>query len=238
MSRFFVIMVALLATFTSADPVMSPADPVDIKTAAKQIVSDARNLANRAKGGINLDGLLQDVRGLELAASDLSQLLPDDVSECETNLVVKMAAAGTGSHEVLTVLLADDPLSVLSGRLSLSLAFLEHVAQQLEDELALSNDIGGHLMAVVFGTKTTAGIIQSADKTVKAMTYTSNNDIIHSSGSSNNRVRRQSVSLGSGWSLGLGGVKWQNGSGSTTFNVKPTFKKFKLGVQATLTIRF
>ena len=29
------------------------------------------------------------------------------VSECETKSVIKMAAAGTGSHEVLTVLLAD-----------------------------------------------------------------------------------------------------------------------------------
>jgi hypothetical protein len=56
----------------------------------------------------------------------------------------------------------------------------------------------------------------------------------------NNRVRRQgNVNLGSGWSVGLGGVNWSSSSGSTTFNVKPTWSGFKPdGFKATLTFRF
>nr|KAG5698743.1 hypothetical protein BaRGS_008517 [Batillaria attramentaria] len=116
----------------------------------------------RAKDGISLDLLHQDVLDLQIRTSELLSQLPAEVSECETQAIIKMAAAGTGSHEVLTLLVAEDPLAVLSGRLSLSLSVLERVAQQLEDELSLSADVGPHLTAIIFGTNTTVTIIDTA----------------------------------------------------------------------------
>lgn len=233
---FLAASLPLLLIATSAEPVTTPAAPVDVRAAAKQLVNEVRNLAERARNGMYVDPLYQDVLDLQAAASDLIQQLPGGVSECETKSVIKMAAAGTGSHEVLTVLLADDILDVLNGRLSLSLAFLEHVAQQLEDELSLSDDVGAYLSAIVFGSNTTATIIETADKTVKTMTAASYKD------NTNNRVRRQlrtSVNLGGGWDLGLGGLKWRSSSGRATFNLKPTFSGLRPnGARATFTFRF
>ncbi|KAK7092660.1 hypothetical protein V1264_008373 [Littorina saxatilis] len=188
---------------------------------------------------MNLDVILQEVLNLQAKATDFAQQLPGDVSECLTNLVIKMAATGTGSHEVLTVLLATDPWSVLSGRLSLSLAFLENVARQLEDEIILSDEISGHLMAVVFGTNTTASIIKTADETVKAMHLVPNDS---DSDSSNSRIRRQLLNwdLGNGWSFGpIGGLSWRDRTDMYKFNVRPTFRGFEPnGISASFRIRF
>ncbi|KAL8594543.1 hypothetical protein ACOMHN_028897 [Nucella lapillus] len=231
--------VTLACTLTASVTAMpqTTGNPVAVRQAAKQLVQDIHTVVAAAKNGQYLNALYQDILDLQFKATELVETLPGEVSECETNLVIKMAAAGTGSHEVLTVMLAQDPMAVLNGRLALTLAFLEHVAGQLEDELILSTiDVGPHASAIAFGANTTASIIESADKAIKAVASgqlsnnnNSNNKDLH------NRVRRQSVNLGSGWSMGLGGVKWQSQSGMTTFAVKPTFSS---GVLATLTIRF
>ncbi|XP_076437409.1 uncharacterized protein LOC143276668 isoform X2 [Babylonia areolata] len=233
-NRVLLVSVTLVFTLSvSGFGAATTESPVNIRTAAKQLAQDIRTVVAAAKNGQFLELLHQDVLDIENKASELLGTLPGDVSECETNLAIKMAASGTGSHEVLTLLLAEDALSVMNGRLALSLAFLEHLAGQLEAELAMFNDIGPQLAAVAFGANTTAVIIDTADKTVKTALSSADPSVAH------NRVRRQSIGLGGGWSAGLGGIKWQSGSGLTTFKVAPKFKGFKpSGVSATLTIRF
>jgi len=234
MSPFTMIFLTVLglACFTNAQTTSEPTT-ADIKAAATQVAVHVRDIVVRARAGLLLDQLLHDVLKLEGEASDLIVLLPEPVSECKTTAVIKMAATGTGSHEVLSVLLAEDKLKVLNGRLALSLALLEQVAMQLEGELSLSDDVGGHLSAIVFGANTTANIVETAGKTLKGMMTTTNNGVNHL-----NRARRQfDFDLGNGWNVGGGGLTWTSSSGSTSFNVHPTFSS-GVGVNAGFTFRF
>ncbi|KAK7092569.1 uncharacterized protein [Littorina saxatilis] len=231
LSQFFGILLCG-ATALAASTTSSPG-AVDVKTAATNLVGEIRTLSQKAKNGMVLSTLLQASLGVQAEAANLIQQLPGDVSQCETSLVIKMAAAGTGSHEVLTLLLADDALSVLNGRLSLSLTFLEHVAQQLEDELSLSNDVGAQLSAVVFGTNATASIAKTADAVVTEVVSLVNSDT--------KEVRRQlgPWSLGNGWSVGTSGATWTSSSGRSSFNVKPTYSSGSgFGGSAGFTFKF
>ncbi|KAK7092707.1 hypothetical protein V1264_008411 [Littorina saxatilis] len=168
------------------------------------------------------------------------QSLSGEVSECETNLVIRMAATGIGSHEVLTLLLADDTLGVLNGRLSLSMAFLERAAQQMEDELSLSTNVGPHAAAFVFGANATSSIAGTADEVITpGISATNNID-----DDKKTVVRRQSpvktlsklyhknFDLGKGFGVGAkDGLNWRSNNGRTSLALKPTYKG-GLGVKA------
>eukprot|EP00745_Piridium_sociabile_P010099 TRINITY_DN1703_c1_g2_i1.p1 TRINITY_DN1703_c1_g2~~TRINITY_DN1703_c1_g2_i1.p1 ORF type:complete len:232 (+),score=47.02 TRINITY_DN1703_c1_g2_i1:133-828(+) len=231
MSRFLQVLavtltVALTFTFTSADK----RGGVDVEEASRQLVDDIRHTANRAKSGNYVDKLRKDVLQLQAAASDLLVELPEKGSDCDGQLAIKMAAARTGSHEVLTVLLANDPMSVLNGRLSMSLALLEEVAHLMEDEVSLNDDVGPHLTAIIFGTNVTLDIIDTADEAVKALTTTD-----QKSAGGDGRVRR-GYNLGSGFSVGGNGLQWTSSSGRYSFYGKPTFSP--IGAQLGFTYRF
>ncbi|KAK7092570.1 hypothetical protein V1264_008296 [Littorina saxatilis] len=205
-----------------ATPVQSGSSEVNINEASQQLVKDVRTLTAQAKHGMAVELIRQNVLELQSDASDLILQFPGKVSECETSSVIKMAATGSGSHETLTLLLADSALGVLSGRLSLSLSLLGRLAQQLEDQLALSSDVGPNLAAIVFGTKATVSIAQKASEVITALVSAANNN----NNNNNNDNDVAEVSLGNGWSLvPETGLQWQSSNGHVSFNPTPTSNK-------------
>lgn len=233
------VLLALTLTFVSiayAQEASQP-DPVDIKGRDKELAATIRDLTARAKDGIPAVQLEKEVLQIQNTASDLLAALPENATDCEIRSVVKTAAAGVGSHEVLKLLTANDAMAVLDGRLALSLAVLDQMAQQLRDELTLSEDVGSILAAIVFATKTTVDIVEAADATVNEVLYQPQGGSDDAADKAKDG-RRQSWDLGSGWNVGLGGLSWQSSSGNANFNVKPTFGGGGLGVKAGFTFRF
>ncbi|XP_076437249.1 uncharacterized protein LOC143276555 [Babylonia areolata] len=196
---FLVGLLTIVCTLTGGIGAPTTGSWVDVRPAAQNLVHEIRRFVYRAREGEYVQNLYHDALDLEVKATALLGQIPGEVSEYQTNLVIKMAAAETGSHEVLTLLLAEDALSVMNGRLALSLAFLEHLAGQLEDELSLSSDPGAQLTAVAFGASITAKVSRAAENIVKAAALpqlSKNNNNNNSNGNNGNntvhkRVRRQ-----------------------------------------------
>ncbi|XP_025083663.1 uncharacterized protein LOC112557819 [Pomacea canaliculata] len=135
-------------------------ESIDIKTEARAVVANVRDFVLRTKEETSIETILQNILRLQSITVNLIAHLPANrISECETQTVIKLAAAGIGSHEVLDVLLAEDDTGVLGARIRLSLAFLNRLAQHLDDKLSLSSDVGPELTAITFGANTTAAII-------------------------------------------------------------------------------
>jgi len=217
---------------TAAGPVPT-LTPQELKEAAAELVDGVRTFAEEAKKGMYLDAMIQNAVLLERSAAEIIGRMGYKVSECETKAVIKMAAAGTGSHEVLTVMLAEDELKVLNGRLSLSFGFLKHVAEQLEDELSLSDDVGAYLAAIAFGADATKDILSSADRVVKSKAK--------AAGHSNDRNRRElsNIELGGGWELTIEGITWNSENGKSRFVLSPIFSGFMItGLTSNFTINF
>ncbi|XP_025083489.1 uncharacterized protein LOC112557705 [Pomacea canaliculata] len=217
----FLCLIAVVGVTVVSAQTSGPV-PVDVKMQSKALVTMIRSLVTGAKEGTTLDLLHQNIQDLQNFALDLLTQLPGQVSECNTQAIIKMAAAGTGSHEVLQVLLASDSLGILSARLDLCLAMMSQIAQQFEGELTLSSDVSPYVAATLFATNTTMSVITTADKAVKEMALLSRTSQLGA-----NRVKRQfNANLGGGWSVGLSGVNWQSRSGNAQFNLKPTFSGF------------
>ncbi|XP_025082531.1 uncharacterized protein LOC112557108 [Pomacea canaliculata] len=225
------VVCVTIATAQSSDPVEIPPED-DIKSQSKALISQVRELVTKAKEGISLDSLRQDVLDLKTFTSSLLQQVPSEISECDIQTIIKMAAAATRSHEVLQVLLAKDAVSLLGARLGLCLATMSEIAQQFEGELTLSSDEGPYLTAIIFTIDLTSNVIDTADKDVTAIALPPDSSLLQV-----NRARRQGFDLGGGWSAGLNGISWQSPSGGTEFNVKPTFNNgiipdgFKAGLR-------
>ncbi|XP_070174813.1 uncharacterized protein [Littorina saxatilis] len=180
-----------------ATPVQSGSSEVNINEASQQLVKDVRTLTAQAKHGMAVELIRQNVLELQSDASDLILQFPGKVSECETSSVIKMAATGSGSHETLTLLLADN-------------------------QLALSSDVGPNLAAIVFGTKATVSIAQKASEVITALVSAANNN----NNNNNNDNDVAEVSLGNGWSLvPETGLQWQSSNGHVSFNPTPTSNK-------------
>ncbi|XP_025083002.1 uncharacterized protein LOC112557397 isoform X2 [Pomacea canaliculata] len=189
-------------------------ETVDIKKEAKDLVTSIRQIIMKAKEGSPLEKILQDVLDLQNVTLNLISKLPTkEISQCETQAVIKTAAAAVRSHEVLGVLLATGTLNVLSARLGLALAMVTQVTQQLEDKLARSSDVGPELSAIIFGTNTTATIINTADEKIKK-------EII--SVEQGNRTKRGAVlPLARGFDFRNHVVIWRDTIGWHTVHVPP-----------------
>ncbi|PVD35749.1 hypothetical protein C0Q70_02712 [Pomacea canaliculata] len=157
----FLCLIAVVGVTVVSAQTSGPV-PVDVKMQSKALVTMIRSLVTGAKEGTTLDLLHQNIQDLQNFALDLLTQLPGQVSECNTQAIIKMAAAGTGSHEVLQVLLASDSLGILSARLDLCLAMMSQIAQQFEGELTLSSDVSPYVAATLFATNTTMSVITTA----------------------------------------------------------------------------
>ncbi|PVD35726.1 hypothetical protein C0Q70_02689 [Pomacea canaliculata] len=171
-------------------------ETVDIKKEAKDLVTSIRQIIMKAKEGSPLEKILQDVLDLQNVTLNLISKLPTKEST----------------------------LNVLSARLGLALAMVTQVTQQLEgamqcddvchtDKLARSSDVGPELSAIIFGTNTTATIINTADEKIKK-------EII--SVEQGNRTKRGAVlPLARGFDFRNHVVIWRDTIGWHTVHVPP-----------------
>lgn len=211
----------------------SPSTPeVDVKTEGKLLVDSIRSMTANAKAGTLLKPLFHTILDIINKSSGLIQQLKSQVSQCDTNMAIKMAATGTGSHEILTLLLADNKLKVHNGRLSLSLAVLEQMAQQLEDVLSRSEDPTPHLAAIVFGAKTAGDIIRSADDVVNNITNALQAEDMKNLTRLSAR-QSSSLNLGSGFSSNSGGSSWSSSTGKSSFNLGGSYSNGNFGLSGT-----
>lgn len=138
-------------------------------TTSKQLAEKVQKKVLDTKKGTllsDLQGVLGELKGSAIGL--LNAANPSEI-ECGTNLVIKMAAAATGSHEVLSVLFANGTLSALGGQLSMALAMLDLVAQQLLEQLIASNRTEQQLSALIVVLKATQSIVSNAEQTVSSL---------------------------------------------------------------------
>ncbi|PVD35727.1 hypothetical protein C0Q70_02690 [Pomacea canaliculata] len=139
-----------------------------IKSDVRTLVKSVREVITNAKEGSSLEAIFQDLDNLQNVTLNLISRLPtSEISECETQTVIKLAAAGVGIHEVMGALLAEGEMEILSRRIGLALSFDDQVAQLLEDKVSRSSDVGPELYAMIFGINTTANIIKTADAAIR-----------------------------------------------------------------------
>ncbi|XP_025083007.1 uncharacterized protein LOC112557400 [Pomacea canaliculata] len=208
---FLTLGTALLLVTT---PLHAQTESLNVHNEAKAVVTNVRDLVARTKEGSPLKTILQNILDLQRVVVNIIARLPSNqISECETQTVIKLAAAGIGSHEVLDVLLAEDDLGVVSARIGMALTFVNRVAQQLDDKLTRSSDVGPELTAIAFGINSTAVIINTAAETIKEKL------ILLRQG---NRNRREATThLAHGFDMTNHVVWWRDTTGFHTFHVGP-----------------
>jgi len=128
---------------------------------AGRLATHVQAVVAKAKQGIELDTLRRDMQDIKAKAYQLAKQSRGQVSGDGINVGVHAMTSGLESHEVLQVMSGEDTLTVLSGRILLSLNYLDTAAKALQNALLESDNpvIEPFFTALVIGSESLTRII-------------------------------------------------------------------------------